>query len=131
MKGLFDFLSMLGFRSRLLNIRIAREVLQRCPFFSSAAFCCGSPAVENAAANLSSAGGRAPEGLNRSSSVSLLGPFTDPVDRKAFGSNLRLAALRFHRAESTLHDPRKEKKHRTEIRNPPPLVRLRRPVQDW
>ena len=32
MKGLFDFLSMLGFRPRLLNIRIAREVLQQCPF---------------------------------------------------------------------------------------------------
>jgi hypothetical protein len=31
MKGLFDFLSMLGFRPRLLNIRIAREVLQQCP----------------------------------------------------------------------------------------------------
>jgi hypothetical protein len=31
MKGLFDFLSMLEFRPRLLNIKIAREVLQRCP----------------------------------------------------------------------------------------------------
>jgi hypothetical protein len=32
MKGLFDFLSMLDFRPRFLNIRIAREVLQECPF---------------------------------------------------------------------------------------------------
>ena len=32
MKDLFDFLSMLDFRSRFLNIRIAREVLQQCFF---------------------------------------------------------------------------------------------------
>jgi hypothetical protein len=32
MKGLFDFLSMLDFRSRFLNIAIAREVLQQCFF---------------------------------------------------------------------------------------------------
>jgi hypothetical protein len=31
-KGLFDFLSMLDFRHRFLNIRIARELLQQCPF---------------------------------------------------------------------------------------------------
>src|SRR4029077_17120977 len=33
MKGLFDFLSMLEFRPRLLNVRIAREVLRQCPCF--------------------------------------------------------------------------------------------------
>ena len=31
-KGLFDFLSMLDFRLRFLNIRIAREVPLQCPF---------------------------------------------------------------------------------------------------
>src|SRR5215475_3115824 len=31
-KGLVDFLSMLDFRPRFLNIRIARELLQQCPF---------------------------------------------------------------------------------------------------
>ena len=32
MRGFLDFLRMLDFRPRFLNIRIARELLQQCPF---------------------------------------------------------------------------------------------------
>jgi hypothetical protein len=60
MESLFDLLSAFEFRPRHLNIRIARENrFSRTAVCSSIAFSWAPPATANAAANVSSSGGRA------------------------------------------------------------------------